>query len=537
AVNSEKLPEILDGKYFEVTKKDKDGHVEAKCVECFKTGRVQKYQGSLHVISNFTTHLKRKHPAALQSYTEYMKTAEAKAKRVKQTCLPFPVINTTSHLQSKTERLILNFVYKLCSHCLSSMMKLSRNWLLSTSNHLEIQLLNSLFPTFSTPGLNSEAKVMCRQTLTKMVSTEYQSRFSALKKTLAEVDWMCATADIWASRHRKDLKRKSAILALQRFQGVHSNDKIAEMLCKIFESFDVSNKIVNVITDNGSNFVKAFKVYSIDAAIQRVEDDGNEMEQESDEDKDIREVDFPELEDTGIVLPPHLRCASHTLNLIMTQNLEKVLIKPKIEFVCNTFLYFYYGIQTKGREKAKTQFKKLLRDSFSKCHAVWNKVGRSVKSSELVRNLLGKNLIRPVATRWNSTFDAVTRLLEFRDKLDAMFEVLGVTKLNPLEVEFLVEYKMAVAPVAWALDKLQAENECYLGHLAPVLLKTYQRLDDIVRSKSENTFGWIIAECLKDGLRERFTRIFELDTDDAKQELLATVTLPVVQIAMDSERA
>ncbi|ODM88628.1 putative AC9 transposase [Orchesella cincta] len=299
--------------------------------------------------------------------------------------------------------------------------------------------------------------------------------FSALKKTLAEVDWMCATADIWASRHRsfmgltihwltEDLKRKSAILALQRFQGVHSNDKIAEMLCKIFESFDVSNKIVNVITDNGSNFVKAFKVYSIDAAIQRVEDDGNEMEQESDEDKDIREVDFPELEDTGIVLPPHLRCASHTLNLIMTQNLEKV---------------------TKGREKAKTQFKKLLRDSFSKCHAVWNKVGRSVKSSELVRNLLGKNLIRPVATRWNSTFDAVTRLLEFRDKLDAMFEVLGVTKLNPLEVEFLVEYKMAVAPVAWALDKLQAENECYLGHLAPVLLKTYQRLDDIVRSKSE----------------------------------------------------
>ncbi|ODM87337.1 hypothetical protein Ocin01_19345 [Orchesella cincta] len=62
---------------------------------------------------------------------------------------------------------------------------------------------------------------------------------------------------------------------------------------------------------------------------------------------------------------------------------------------------------------------------------------------------------------------------------------------------------MAVAPVAWALDKLQAENECYLGHLAPVLLKTYQRLDDIVRSKSENTFGWIIAECLKDGLREK----------------------------------
>ncbi|ODM87338.1 Zinc finger BED domain-containing protein 1 [Orchesella cincta] len=391
AVNSEKLPEILDGKYFEVTKKDKDGHVEAKCVECFKTGRVQKYQGS-PMFSNFTTHLKRKHPAALQSYTEYMKTAEAKAKRVKQTCLPFPVINTTSHLQSKTERLILNFVVQ-------------------TMQPLSI-VDDEAFKKLVT-GLNSEAKVMCRQTLTKMVSTEYQSRFSALKKTLAEVDWMCATADIWASRHRKDLKRKSAILALQRFQGVHSNDKIAEMLCKIFESFDVSNKIVNVITDNGSNFVKAFKVYSIDAAIQRVEDDGNEMEQESDEDKDIREVDFPELEDTGIVLPPHLRCASHTLNLIMTQNLEKV---------------------TKGREKAKTQFKKLLRDSFSKCHAVWNKVGRSVKSSELVRNLLGKNLIRPVATRWNSTFDAVTRLLEFRDKLDAMFEVLGVTKLNPLEV-------------------------------------------------------------------------------------------------------
>ena len=60
------------------------------------------------------------------------------------------------------------------------------------------------------------------------------------------------------------LKRESATLACTRFKGVHSFDKIAEKLQDIHGEFGLnSKKIIATVTDNGSNFVKAFKEYGI----------------------------------------------------------------------------------------------------------------------------------------------------------------------------------------------------------------------------------------------------------------------------------
>lgn len=51
------------------------------------------------------------------------------------------------------------------------------------------------------------------------------------------------------------------MLACRRMQGRISNDRIADVLCRTFKEFKLQGKVSKVVTDNGSNFVKAFTCY------------------------------------------------------------------------------------------------------------------------------------------------------------------------------------------------------------------------------------------------------------------------------------
>lgn len=54
------------------------------------------------------------------------------------------------------------------------------------------------------------------------------------------------------------LERKFATLCYQRVQGQMISQKIVEELENTFLEFKLKNKVVKVITRNGSNFFKAF---------------------------------------------------------------------------------------------------------------------------------------------------------------------------------------------------------------------------------------------------------------------------------------
>lgn len=94
-----------------------------------------------------------------------------------------------------------------------------------------------------------------------------------LKKTFEELEFLSTTADIWTAHNKgyiavtahwidsQSLERKKAALACRRFTGCHTYDSIATKLENIHSSFSIFHKVTATVTDNGSNFVKAFKVY------------------------------------------------------------------------------------------------------------------------------------------------------------------------------------------------------------------------------------------------------------------------------------
>ena len=85
---------------------------------------------------------------------------------------------------------------------------------------------------------------------------------------------MSTTADIWSSHNRNFLgitvhwinpcnfKREKAAIACKRIKGRHTFDVIGFEMEQIHSAFSLSHRITTTVADNGSNFVKAFKMFA-----------------------------------------------------------------------------------------------------------------------------------------------------------------------------------------------------------------------------------------------------------------------------------
>ena len=104
---------------------------------------------------------------------------------------------------------------------------------------------------------------------------------------------------------------------------------------EVHRSFGLYGKISTTVTDNGSNFVEAFTSFSV---LETKLDDneehsitGDDYGVELDDDAtftDIHSVIKLEKNETQVEyeLPPHQHCASHTLNLVASNNVDKHLL-------------------------------------------------------------------------------------------------------------------------------------------------------------------------------------------------------------------
>ena len=111
------------------------------------------------------------------------------------------------------------------------------------------------------------------------------------------------------------------------------HDVLACKIEQLHTSYSLAGKVCATITDNGSNFVKAFTVFSDSANCTKecedVEEEGEDVAfenvdellsvdpEETNIDDDLTQVQYD--------LPPHYRCAAHTLNLVASKDVDKFL--------------------------------------------------------------------------------------------------------------------------------------------------------------------------------------------------------------------
>lgn len=331
---------------------------------------------------------------------------------------------------------------------------------------------------------------------------------------LSMVDHVCTTADVWSSAHKSflgvtchwidpnSLERRSVALACDRMIGRHTYDAIAAKLSAVNGSYRIGRKITMTVTDNGSNFVKAFNEYACPV-------DSGETPNDSDDDlsyDDMSDIlnagegghdDDDDDTTTNYVLPPHQRCASHTLNLVATHDAGKAL--------------------------SNSAYKKLYRSTIAKCTALWNKASRSTNCADVVHEKLNTALIVPNDTRWNSHFRAIEKIKNIleknsEDKIHDVFNALEVPLLLESEVDFVKEYCRVMQPLAFALDILQAENKCYIGFLLPTLASLEFKLSAL---KPSVKLTVPLIDAILEALKTRFAGY-----NERSELIIASMTLP-----------
>ena len=362
---------------------------------------------------------------------------------------------------------------------------------------------------------SSSVQLPDRKSLSSYLEKAFESMIEKVKDALEGVDHVSTTADIWTAHHRsylgmtahwidhRSFKRQRAAIACVRMIGRHTYDVLAASIEEIHRKYRLSGKVTATVTDNGSNFVKAFASFA--SQLPGGSDGASSHDNEEDDD-----VTFSNLHDLMVMdqdsgdddltqveyeLPPHQRCAAHTLNLVASKDVDKHLSSCSLS-------------------------RSVYRSAFGKCVALWNKTNRSTLVADKVEKKLKKKLLVPSPTRWNSYFDAICRVVE--NSLTDINELCSSIELRGLsekELSFLQEYIIALKPLSTGLDILQGEDYCYYGTLLPTLETICKKTKASLPKLLTMTTGLVNA--IDSAIKDRFANI--LDSQDA---IIAAVTFP-----------
>lgn len=422
-------------------------------------------------------------------------------------------------------------------------------------------------------GLAPHIKVVSRWTLSRRILDESKNMKSNIREVFKSRNSICLTADVWnGSKNRRsfmgvtghvlnhdNLKRESFALACRLFSGSHTFDRIAKILSGIMKEYEIPVvKVTCCVTDNGSNFVKAFREFQVEI------NDDDQTDEEDDDSADLVQVDLYRLfhsrsvtvnrsdlsiedsscdyaadgdgaqgqslqlechddgehsdseagssqdddDDDHIALPPHQRCASHTLNLIG----------------CNAPIL---------TANSNPKYRSLFHSCNGKLSGIWNKVNKQ-KSNEILFSILGCQLLTPVPTRWNSYYDARHNLLlHSSDKLEEVCKSLEVPCFKEQELAFLKEENRVLAPLAESLDRLQgdANPESYMAFLYPTLFQLRHQYASFITDQSEPALRFCssLARNIVNDLSVRFKDFFAFD-DTTNTAALATILHPAFKL-------
>lgn len=176
---------------------------------------------------------------------------------------------------------------------------------------------------------------MCKKTFYLELLKAAEEHKAEVKSKLHSADTVCLTADIWSNKKRSFLgvtahvidkatfERQSFAIACERFSGTHDFQSIADKLSSIIQEYSLSpRKISAIVTDNATNFAKAFQVFGIKHVSLS---EGETMALGDDSDMvTFEKIDLDSIDEiNSIVLPPQKRCASHTLSLVATTDVNK----------------------------------------------------------------------------------------------------------------------------------------------------------------------------------------------------------------------
>lgn len=345
-------------------------------------------------------------------------------------------------------------------------------------------------------GLSEGLKVTDRVTLFTKVDLAFSKMREEMMTKLNNIQYVCTTADIWTANSESflgmtchwidsdTLERKSAALGFARLQGRITYETIAGRIHDIHLAYNIEGKVQTTFTDNGSPFISVFKEFALN---NQEKDDIGHFENVS------AVLDAEPDQEMLLFLPPVQRCASHTLEHIVTEDFWRAISQGPM---CQ----LHYS-------------------AMSKLYTMWNKCHHMQVGMGCAEEVGRMALVVPNVIRWNVEYCAIQKIVSLSEReLTELCARLEVSRLQPEEMAFLKEYVTVFHPLAFALELFQAEQKCYFGLVIPTVLSLKTKLNE--HKDAANYFGDVINAIVV-AIDLRFRELFS--STEAK---VATATTP-----------
>jgi len=126
--------------------------------------------------------------------------------------------------------------------------------------------------------MNPNFKVPSRRTLTRDITRLGEETKVRLESLLDTISYVATTADSWSAHNRSflgmtvhwissdNLKREKAVLGIKEITVRQTADYLAKALLDLHQEFGLTGKVLSTTTDNGANYVAAFKTMYATAA-------------------------------------------------------------------------------------------------------------------------------------------------------------------------------------------------------------------------------------------------------------------------------
>ena len=230
----------------------------------------------------------------------------------------------------------------------------------------------------------------------KLIPNLFDRVCDKLKSLLDSAGTVNITLDIWSNRRMhsylgitchfltESLELKSLLLSCNMLYGEH----ILSEFDSVASTFNITDKIFQVVTDNASNMRKAFP-FLPGFVLEDIDSDSEPESsgaEEVNEDNDIADLSsMDEIETNSGKIYHRLSCFAHTIQLSVKDGINEC---------------------------------KSLTNSLKKASRIVSHFHKSTTDTECLENVCDKVLIAKNETRWNSQLMMVRRLIEADDASD-----------------------------------------------------------------------------------------------------------------------
>ena len=322
-------------------------------------------------------------------------------------------------------------------------------------------MVEALDPRYSTPSRTKMAKEL------DLLMDDMKAKVSIYMDSSQKIS-VCA--DIWTKRgmtssylgvtahffSKHDLRRHSATLAVRFFPHPHTAERVRGLVEEVLKEWGIEQKLYFVITDNGSNMVKAFQkdvLISIADPESIDEEDFDEASDSVEEDEDLdasEEIDFEtrELQHKIVFaqMGKRLGCFAHSLQLVI-QKVKENALQPLMK----------------------------------KVHSLVKKVNKSSRATAMLLFLCNKKLVGNVPTRWSSTFIMLDRLLDVKGPLSTVLDQLEWDNLAHSEWKALDSLHKLLKPFAQYTALISGEEYTTMSSIIPILMELNLHLREMVK--------------------------------------------------------